>query len=140
MIVMKVIKIKYCNWISFFDVDEFLILDSNKDTLKQLLDNPRYKNCDGISINWKLYHDNNLLEYQNISVRERFKYFKKKCRTNTSKLIARGKLPNNLKKSYSAHTLWYDIKLCNSLGKRITWRFWITPYSHKTYYWSHSLL
>lgn len=126
-----------CSWISFFDIDEFLILDSKNITLKQLLENPRYKNCEGISINWKIYHDNNLLEYKNLSVMQRFPGIKENYGANTTKLIARGKLSTNLTKSYSAHTLWYDIKLCNTIGKKITYRFWITPYSYKFAYLNH---
>ena len=128
---------KYCGWISFFDIDEFLILDSNNITLKQLLENSRYNNCEGISINWKIYHDNNLLEYKNISVMKRFMGIKENCRSRATKLIARGKLSKNLTKSYSAHTLWYNIKLCNTLGKNITYRFWITPYSYKYAHLNH---
>ena len=126
-----------CNWISFFDVDEFLILDSIHKNLKQLLENSRYKNCEGILINWKIYHDGGLLNYQNLSVKERFKGIKENCRSNTSKIIVRGKLPDNLKKSYSAHTLWYNIKFCNTLGKRVTYRFWKTPHSYKYAYLNH---
>jgi hypothetical protein len=127
----------YCSWISFFDIDEFLVLDSNNITLKQLLENSRYKNCEGISINWKIYHDNNLLKYQNISVMKRFTGIKENYKSNTSKLIARGKLSNKLTKSYSAHTLWYNIKLCNTLGKNITTKFWMTPFSYKYAYLNH---
>lgn len=126
----------YCSWISFFDVDEFLILE-NDTSLKQLMENSRYKNCEGISVNWKIHHDNELLFYENISVKSRFKGIKENYKSNTTKLIARGNLKNNLKKSYSAHTLWYDIELCNSLGNRITPRFWITPHSYKYAYLSH---
>ena len=126
-----------CDWISFFDIDEYLILDSNYNTLQQLLDNSRYENCEGISLNWKIFHDNNLLEYKNISIMKRFTGLKKNLFENTTKLIARGKLSDNLKKSYSAHTLWYDIKLCNTLGKRITYRFWRTPPSYNYAYLNH---
>ena len=46
-----------CNWISFFDIDEYLILDSKFISLQQLLNNKRYQNCEGILINWKIYND-----------------------------------------------------------------------------------
>lgn len=126
-----------CTWISFFDIDEFLMLESNNISLKQLLNDPRYSKCEGISINWKIIHDNDLLEYKNISIKARFKGIKNNFRANFSKLIARGSLPYNLTKSYSAHTLWYDIKLCNTLGKRITYRFWLTPHSYRYMYLNH---
>ena len=126
-----------CSWISFFDIDEYLIINKKFTSLQQLLNNRRYDNCEGILVNWKVYHDNNLLEYKNMPVIQRFTGIKNETFSNNSKLIARGKLSEKLKKSYSAHSLWYDIKLCNTQGKRITYRFWTTPYSYEYMHLNH---
>ena len=127
----------YCSWISFFDIDEYLIIDKGFITLQQLLNNDRYKNCDGISVNWKVYHDNNFLEYKNKSIIQRFTGIKYDIYSKTTKLIVRGKISKNLKKSYSAHTLWYNIRFCNTLGKRISDKFWKTPYSYNYMHLNH---
>ena len=126
-----------CSWISFFDIDEYLIIDKEFISLQQLLNNDRYENCDGISVNWKVYHDNNFLEYKNMPIIQRFTGIKYNVYSNTTKLIVRGKISKNLKKSYSAHTLWYNIRLCNTLGKRITHKFWKTPCSYKYMHLNH---
>ena len=130
-----------CKWISFFDIDEFLIIDSKNITLSHLLENLRYKKCDGLSVNWKLFHDNNLLIYENLSVIKRFKGIKENCKANTPKLIARGNIHYNLEKADNSHTIWKNIKLCNTLGKRIEQKFsktWITPHCYKYAYLNHS--
>ena len=76
-----------CNWISFFDIDEYLILENKNISLGQLLEHKRYSNCEGILLNWKIFHDNNLLEYQNISVTKRFTGVKKGYRSQFTKII-----------------------------------------------------
>ena len=126
-----------CDWLSFFDIDEYLILDKKFTSLQQLLNNKIYHNCEGILINWKIFHDNNYLEYRNISLTKRFTGIKKNWGNNASKLIARGQLTKNLSKSYSTHSLWYNLKFCNTLGKNISFRFSITPPSFKYAYISH---
>lgn len=126
-----------CSWISFFDIDEYLIIDKKFNSLQELLNNRRYNICEGILVNWKVYHDSDLLDYKNMPIIQRFTGIKKEAFPKTSKLIARGKLSKKLKKSYSAHSLWYDIKLCNTLGKRITYKFWETPYSYEYMHLNH---
>ena len=132
-----------CNWISFFDIDEYLILDSKFISLQQLLNNKRYQNCEGILINWKIYHDNNNLEYKNISIKQRFTEVKKNFRDKISKSIVRGKLSKNLNRTYSAHSLWNNIKYCNTLGKNISYRLSLNPpsfsYAHLNHYYTKSI-
>ena len=93
---------KYNNdydWISFFDVDEFLYLE-NFTNIKQFLSLNKFKKCQSIIINWKYYGDNNKLYYENKPLNERFTvpfYFKKKNSKNkfyysAGKSIIRGKI------------------------------------------------
>ena len=50
---------------------------------------------------------------------KRFTGIKKGFRSQFSKIISRGNMSTILKeKSYSAHTLWSNIKLCNVKGER----------------------
>ena len=62
---------KNYDWLSFFDIDEFLEL-KNSSNIQELLDNERYKNCQNIKFNWLIYSDNDKLYYENKPVQERF--------------------------------------------------------------------
>ena len=99
-----------CAWISFFDLDEYLRMHSEDNqiiSVKQYLSNPVFEKCESISINWLIYSDNNLLNYDNRSVLERFTQPLYNNRENrVIKSIVRG----NLNKI---------IHICNSLGKRL---------------------
>ena len=58
-----------CAWISFFDIDEYLRMHSDNNTIisvRKFLSNPIFNKCESISINWLMYSDNNLLYYDNI--------------------------------------------------------------------------
>jgi len=50
---------KNFDWLSFFDIDEFLELTNNT-SIQELLDNKRYKNCQNIKFNWLIYTDNDM--------------------------------------------------------------------------------
>ena len=52
------------SWVAFFDIDEFLYLDNNKNINEWLLDK-KYNSFDGIAINWKYFDDNNLIKVEN---------------------------------------------------------------------------
>ena len=45
------------DWVSFFDVDEFLVLKKHKNIKEFIQD---YQDFDGIGVNWVLFGDNNL--------------------------------------------------------------------------------
>jgi len=53
---------KYCDWLSFYDLDEFLYLKNNKN-IKQILSDKKFEKCDNVKINWIVYSDNNLIYY-----------------------------------------------------------------------------
>ena len=64
-----------CNWLTFFDFDEYLVLFSEKGkelSLKEFLSNKKFDHCDAIEFNWVNYGDNNLLYYDNRTSIERF--------------------------------------------------------------------
>lgn len=51
-------------WVAFFDIDEFLYLDSNKN-IYQLLEDKKYEKYDAIAVNWKYFDDNDLVKVEN---------------------------------------------------------------------------
>ena len=63
----------YCDWLSFFDFDEFLYLKNNKN-IKQVLSDKKFEKCDNVKINWIVYSDNNLVYYDDRKVQEVFQY------------------------------------------------------------------
>ena len=115
---------KKCQWISFFDSDEYLRIHSKNNRLisiKQYLSNPLFKKCESISINWLIYSDNDLLYYDNRSVLERFTSPLYGHRENRLvKSIVRGNL-NKLvfSKRSSNHAPHKKLHICNSNGKII---------------------
>ena len=115
---------KKCQWISFFDSDEYLRIHSKNNRLisiKQYLSNPLFKKCESISINWLIYSDNDLLYYDNRSVLERFTSPLYGHRENRLvKSIVRGNL-NKLvfSKRSSNHVPHKKLHICNSNGKII---------------------
>lgn len=79
------------DWIMFFDIDEFLILNEYKN-INNFLRNNKYKACDVIQINWVIFDDNDLISYDNRPLNIRFtrplykqiienRYVKSICRT-----------------------------------------------------------
>ena len=59
------------DWIMFFDIDEFLILNEYKN-INKFLTNKKYKECDVIQINWVIFDDNDLISYDNRPLNIRF--------------------------------------------------------------------
>ena len=121
-----------CNWISFFDIDEYLILEPNNIKIQDFLDDKRYQDCESIVFYWKIFTDNNLLEYHNKPVTERFKERKEHELNRYFKIISRGNL--TLNKSYISHNIWKNAKFCNSFGKP---KFSNYPHLHKHAYINH---
>ena len=46
------------DWISFYDIDEYLYLKNFKN-INQFLSLSKFKKCSSILINWRYYGDNN---------------------------------------------------------------------------------
>ena len=67
----KAIKFR-CKWILIFDIDEYLEFTDKNMTLKSYLDAPMFDKCDAIRIHWMIYDDNNLIYYDNRTLKERF--------------------------------------------------------------------
>ena len=53
------------DWISFFDIDEFLTLNEKFKSIKDYLSCKELNNFNCIRINWIIYDDNNLINVKN---------------------------------------------------------------------------
>ena len=112
---------KYYNWLSFFDIDEFIEFNSKNTKIQNFLSNIKFKNCKVIKINWLIYNDIHSLYYKNISLQERIKTPIFNININRHiKSIVRGNLSNNYwLKAQNPHTSLNNYTTCSSSGKII---------------------
>ena len=113
---------KNYDWLSFFDVDEFLEIKPKGIKIQEFLDNKRYNNCENIKINWLLYSDDEKLYYENKPVQERFKTALYNNSKNTFvKIIVRGNLPTNFwEVAPDPHSGANNYTICILSGKNIS--------------------
>ena len=69
-------KLKIFNWLSFFDVDEYLEINKKYKNIKYFLNDKIFKNCQNIKINWLIYLDKNKLFYENKPLQKRINVFR----------------------------------------------------------------
>ena len=112
---------KKYKWLSFFDFDEFLELKSKNMTIKQFLNNETFYKCITVKINWVMYTDNNLVNYENKFLNERFTLAKYDDSSNVHvKSIVRGNLNVNYwKNAPNPHSSNFGFPSCSSTGKKI---------------------
>ena len=111
-----------CNWISFFDFDEFLVIknQSKNATIQTYLSNPKFDKCNVVLINWLIFSDNELITYDNRTLNERFKKYLINHEDNRFvKSIIRGNIKfNPWSYGQTPHRPEYHLKTCNSGGDR----------------------
>lgn len=117
-----------CNgydWVCFFDCDEYLMFSDETLDIKTFLSQEKFNNFDMIHINWKVYGDNNLVRYENKSLKERFiipiEPLDFKCgynfpENNHIKSIVRGGLPD-VKWEMTPHTPNSELNCCKPNGE-----------------------
>ena len=108
-------KIKY-DWLIFFDIDEFIHLNNYK-SIKDFLDEKKFKDCKLIYFNCVRHTDNDLLYYDNRSVVERFPIILWNSTLYTLKTIIRGNIKRKIK---FTTTHWLNRELrggCNVFGQ-----------------------
>lgn len=144
-------KLSRFDWIAYFDIDEFLHIDTNN--IHSYLSNKKFDNFDGIAFNWKYYDDNNLLsvENNNYSVNRfthehqekdwqwaQYRFTKRILRTNLDLTInsSHGPLNKAQMKEYN-YQKDNKITLCNSEGQKINNTIAISNWTHKTAYLAH---
>ena len=108
-----------CNWIAYFDIDEYLEFVDKNITINEFLSDNKFKRCQAIKINWLMFNDNELIYYDNRPLQERFtKAYYYINDTRTVKTIVRGNIYKNpWIDSAAPHEPSKKIKSCNSLGK-----------------------
>lgn len=73
------------DWMAFFDVDEFLMLKTDK-AVNAFLDKPCYNNIPALAINWRIFGDNGHTRVTDFGVLNRFTKCSKTL-SDTSKVI-----------------------------------------------------
>jgi len=113
---------KNYDWLSFFDIDEFLELKPKGIKIQKFLNNDRYIYCQNVKINWLVYSDNDKLHYENKPVQERFTTPSYRCVLNNHiKTTVRGNLPTNYwVNATNPHTGENNYNCCSSSGKQIS--------------------
>ena len=107
------------DWLSFFDLDEYLVLNQQNETIQQFLSSERYKKCLNIKINWLVFgSEKEVLYYENKPLNIRFK--KPLYNSNSNRHIkstVRGKLKNYWRKWDNPHSSLSRYRACSSSGK-----------------------
>ena len=62
---------KIFDWIIFYDIDEYIHLE-NYTNIKDYLNEKKFDKCLKINLNWNIHTDNNLIHYDNRTLKERF--------------------------------------------------------------------
>ena len=113
---------KKYNWISFYDMDEFLEINEKYNTIKDLLNDKIFKQCQNIKINWLMYINDNILYFENKPLQQRIKTFRYDHPSNKHiKSTVKGNLPINYWEIVSnPHSSNLNVTSCSSSGKIIT--------------------
>ena len=123
-------KYKYnCKWMLYFDIDEHLEFVDKKITINNYLSQDRFKKCEVIKINWVIYSNDDLLYYDNRTLKERFPnptYVKEDVRTVKS-IVRNNSRRNPWLYNSAPHEPAKGLRTCNSIGN-------YSPYNGGTIY------
>ena len=111
-----------CEWLLFFDFDEYLRMHSEDGKiigLKEYLSNKIFDKCEAIVFNWLMHDDNNLVYYDNRTSIERFPNPLYKHGANGYvKPMVRGKLNKTIFTAFKTnHCPNKEVITCDSMGK-----------------------
>ena len=115
---------KKCKWIIFIDIDEYIFLKTYFD-IHIYLSQPKFNKCDSIYLNWVIHTDNDLLYYDNRTLKKRFPKVNKDKNFCLGKSIVKGNFKNI--KIKSVHTLDEKLKICDGFGKVISLKKFYCP-------------
>ena len=107
------------DWLSFFDMDEFLELNKKYKKIQDFLNDKIFNKCQNIKINWLMYKNNNNIYYENKPLQQRIKTFNNNDSANRHiKSTVKGNiLINYWENSWNPHTSNLKIMSCSSSGK-----------------------
>ena len=136
---------KRCEWLSFFDFDEYLVIrfeEGNNLALKEFLPNKIFDKCEAIVFNWLVYNDNDLVYYDNRTILERFTTPSFEDTHNSFvKSIVRGNLDRKpFIDKKTNHRPVPEIKVCNSTGNLLSTYSEGYPPNYKNGYLIHFAL
>ena len=114
------------DWISFFDLDEYLVLEPNDTKIQDYLSDSRFNSCEHIKINWRIFTDNDQLDFEDKHPMERFPIPSGYTKENIHvKSIVRGGLDyTNMSKNFNPHSVYSFLKACSSSGNLIEGRLY----------------
>ena len=120
---------KLYDWLSFFDIDEYVELNKKYKTMKEFLKDKKLAHCQNIKINWLDYYDNNLLYYENKPLQERIQIFRYDAPVNIHiKSTIKGNLSKNFwENARNPHTSRTNYTSCSSSDKIIKYN---SPYNN----------
>ena len=113
---------KIYDWLSFFDIDEFLEINEKYKTIQAFLNDKIFQYCQVIEINWLTYINDKNLYYENKPLQERIKTVNYNDPINQHiKSTIRGNLNINYwENAENAHTSTWNFTCCGSSGNRIS--------------------
>ena len=115
-------KLKY-DWISFFDIDEFLELKPPNLNVQDFLGDIKFYKCQNIKINWVFYYKNSLY-YENKPLEKKNNYII--YANKHIKSTVRGNLPTNYwNNEGNPHSSYKKFISCSCSGKIIDYQ---SPY------------
>ena len=109
------------DWISFFDIDEYLILEPNGTLIQDFLDHQRFNDCEHVKINWRIYTDNEQLDFVDKDPMERFPIptdFQYENR-HVKSTVRGGLNYSDMGKNNNSHSVFSNLKACSSSGKKV---------------------
>jgi len=112
---------KNYNWLSFFDIDEYLELYPLNIKVQNFLSQKKFKICQVIKINWLYYINNNSLYYENKPLQQRVNIplFNNKVNEHIKSTVRGQLLQNYWNKVQNPHTSLNNFTTCSSSGKII---------------------
>ena len=111
------------DWLSFFDIDEFLEIIPKNQKIQEFLENDRYKKCQVIKINWLIYSSNKeAINYENRPLYLRFPkmILNKRENIHIKSTVRGGLIKNYWSRWENSHTSIDTFKSCSSSGKRVS--------------------
>ena len=103
-------------------MDEFLEINEKYNTIKDLLKDKIFEQCQNIKINWLMYINDNTLYFENKPLQQRIKTFRYDDPANIHiKSTVKGNLPINYWEiAGNPHSSNLNVTSCSSSGKIIT--------------------
>ena len=115
---------KKYDWLSFYDIDEYLQLIPPNLKIQEFLINKRFNHCQNVKINWVIFTNNNSLYFEDKPLEERVNIPVFNSKTNIHiKSTVRGKLSQNYwSKALNPHTSVVNFTACSSSGKIVKYK------------------